>query len=187
MCVQSLYPVQQLQRRVETGLRWNEADQARDNLRRVDAVAGGVTIGGLAMQSQKTTSSPANRFGVLRLRRNLRPGSDVGLVYLDRTAIGATGRGAWNRVAGVDANFRLPRNWDWSSYLIGTRAPSVSGGQYSWRTSINHEDNYFHGKFGVLEVGRGFQDDLGFFRRTDTRKYFTDVGIRPRPAWLALC
>ncbi len=152
---------------------------------RLSGTVGGLTIGALAMQTRRTATTPANQYGVLRLRKNLRPGSDIGLIMLDREAVGRGSAGNWNRVAGVDANFRLPRNWDWNSYAVGTRTPGRNGGQYTWRTSLNHEGNFFHGKVGVLEVGRGFADDLGFFRRTDTRKFIADIGIRPRPSWLA--
>lgn len=152
---------------------------------RLTGSTGGFTIGGLAMQTQHSATQPANRYGVFRLRRNLRPGSDVGMILLDREAIGPGSTGNWNRVVGLDANVRLPHTWDWSSYAVGTRTPGRDGGQYSWRSSLNHEDNFFHGKIGVLEVGKNFQDDLGFFRRTDTRKYLADIGFRPRPQWLA--
>ena len=152
---------------------------------RLTGTAGGLTIGALAIQTQRSATSPANRYGVLRLRKNLRPGSDVGIVALDREALGAGNARNWNRVLGVDANFRLPGTWDWNSYAVGTRKPGRDGGQYTWRSSFNHEGNYFHAKVGVLEVGRGFADDLGYFRRTDTRKYLADIGIRPRPAWLS--
>jgi hypothetical protein len=33
-------------------------------------------------------------------------------------------------------------------------------------------------------VGRGFRDDLAYYRRTGVRKYLVDTGLRPRPAWL---
>jgi hypothetical protein len=36
----------------------------------------------------------------------------------------------------------------------------------------------------VLQVGEGFRDDLGYYRRTGTRKYLFDIGLRPRPEWL---
>jgi hypothetical protein len=152
---------------------------------RVSGTAGGLTIGALAMRTQRTATASANQYGVLRLRKNLAPGSDIGLIVLDREAVGAGHASNWNRVMGLDANFRLRGNVDWNSYAVGTRTTGRDGGQYTWRTSLNHEDNFFHVKVGVLEVGRGFADDLGFFRRTDTRKYLADVGIRPRPSWLA--
>ncbi len=152
---------------------------------RVTGTAAGLTLGALAMQTQSTFGAPANRYGVLRVRKNLRPGSDVGLIVLDREGFGSGVDHSWNRVAGVDFNFRLPGIWDWNNYAVGTRTPGRDGGQYTWRSSISHEGNFFHGKFGALEVGRGFVNDLGFYRRTDTRKYITDAGFRPRPKWLA--
>ena len=149
----------------------------------------GFTVGALSMRTQQTRlpsgiEVPANEYSVLRVRRNLFAGSDAGFVALDREG---QGRGApdWNRLLGADANFRLPGEWDWNSYAVGSRKPGKSGGQYTWRSTMSHEGNFFHGKAGVLEIGSGFSDDIGYFRRTDTRKYLLDVGVRPRPRWLA--
>jgi hypothetical protein len=144
----------------------------------------GVTVGALSMRTQSTSASPGNQYSVLRLRRNLFTGSDVGVIAIDREGLGASGAD-WNRLVGIDANFRLPGNWDWNSYGVGSRKPGKSGGQYTYRTSLSHEGNFFHGKAGVLEIGSGFSDDVGYFRRTDTRKYILDVGVRPRPSSLA--
>ena len=149
----------------------------------------GATIGALSMRTQSLGApsgivQPANEYSVLRLRRNLFAGSDVGFVALDREGQGASVPD-WNRLVGADANFRLPGEWDWNSYAVGSRKPGKSGGQYTYRSTISHEGNFFHGKTGVLEIGSGFSDDIGYFRRTDTRKYLLDVGVRPRPHWLA--
>ena len=40
-----------------------------------------------------------------------------------------------------------------------------------------------HVRGAVMELGDGFEDDLGYYRRTGVRKYFLDFGFRPRPAW----
>jgi hypothetical protein len=64
--------------------------------------------------------------------------------------------------------------------VVGTQSPGRSGGQYAWRTSLNRESNFDHLKIGAMELGRNFNDELGFYRRTDVRKYFMDVGLRPR-------
>jgi hypothetical protein len=151
---------------------------------RLTGSASGVTVGALSMRTQSTAAAPGSQYSVLRLRRNLLAGSDVGIIALDREGLGVT-TADWNRLVGVDANFRLPGDWDWNSYGIGSRKPGKSGGQYAYRTSISHEGNFFHGKAGVLEIGSGFTDDIGYFRRTDARKYILDVGVRPRPSWLA--
>ena len=144
----------------------------------------GTTLGALSMRTQSSAGAPANQYSVLRLRRNLFAGSDVGIVALDREGLGARSAD-WNRLVGADFNFRLPGQWDWNSYGVGSRKTGKSGGQYTYRSTINHEGNFMHVKAGLLEIGAGFSDDLGYFRRTDTRKYILDFGVRPRPTWLA--
>ena len=151
---------------------------------RLTGSAAGVTLGALSMRTQATAVAPANQYSVLRMRRNLFAGSDVGIFALDREALGVTGSD-WNRLVGADANFRLPGEWDWNNYGVGSRKPGKSGGQYAYRSSVSHEGSFVHLKAGVLEIGSGFSDDVGYFRRTDTRKYILDFGIRPRPQWLA--
>ena len=156
---------------------------------RLTGQALGFTMGALSMRTRSARTPagvevPGNEYSVLRLRRNLFAGSDVGLVALDREGQGGATPN-WNRLLGADANFRLPGEWDWNSYAVGSRKPGRSGGQYTYRSTISHEGSFFHGKTGVLEIGSGFSDDIGYFRRTDTRKYLLDVGVRPRPRWLS--
>jgi hypothetical protein len=151
---------------------------------RLTGSGAGVSVGALSMRTQSAAATPASQYSVLRLRRNLFAASDIGIIVLDREGLGVTSPD-WNRLMGADANFRLPGEWDWSSYGVGSRKPEKSGGQYAYRSSINHDGNFFHGKVGLLEIGSGFSDDIGYFRRTDTRKYILDTGLRPRPRWLA--
>ena len=150
---------------------------------RLTGSALGITVGALSMRTRATGAAPANQYSTLRLRRNLFAGSDVGIIALDREGLGVAAAD-WNRLVGADANFRLPGEWDWNSYVVGSRKPGKSGGQYTYRSSINHEGNFLHVKAGVLEIGSGFSDDIGYFRRTDMRKYILDFGVRPRPSWL---
>ena len=142
----------------------------------------GLNIGLLSMNTEKTATTPGNQYSVVRVRHNLFTGTDVGFLVLDRE--GTTSGSDWNRIAGFDGNVRLPGNVDWNSYAVLSRKPNIDGGQYTYRSTLNHEGNFFHIKTGLLEVGDGFSDDLGYFRRIDTRKYLIDTGVRPRPSWL---
>ena len=148
---------------------------------RLTGKTGGFTIGALSMQTKGSATSRATNYGVVRLRRNLGGGTDVGMTFLNRQATDTSGD--YNRVLGGDANIRFFKKLDWNSYLVGTDAPGSSRGQYAWRSSLNYESNFFHGKAGVLQIGEGFRDDLGYYRRTAARKYLFDFGIRPRPQW----
>lgn len=147
---------------------------------RLTGRAGGLGIGLLSMQADRMGATPASKYSVLRLRRNVLVGSDVGVIAMNRQSLDSSG--SWNRVYGGDANIRLRGNVDWNSYLIGTSTPGVTSGQYAARTSLNHEGRFFHGKAGVLQIGEGFNDDMGYYRRTSVRKWILDTGVRPRPA-----
>ncbi|MDA1081200.1 MAG: DUF5916 domain-containing protein [Gemmatimonadetes bacterium] len=148
---------------------------------RLTGTVGSYGVGALAMQTERTGSTPASTYSTLRVRKNLSPGSDVGLIYMGRDATDSTGD--YNRAFGADANIRFLGKVDWNSFAVGSQTPGKSGGQYAWRTSLNYEAQFVHAKVAALEVGDGFRDDLAFYRRTDVRKWFLDIGLRPRPEW----
>ncbi len=149
---------------------------------RLTGRAGGVDVGLLTIQVQRTDRTPSNNYTVLRARRNVWRGSDIGAVFMTRQSTDRAGD--YNRIYGVDANIRFFGTTDWNSYLIKTATPGRRGGQYAWRTSLNREGNFLHVKGGVMSVGAHFNDELGYYRRTDAEKWFLDTGIRPRPtAW----
>lgn len=150
---------------------------------RLTGTIDGSNIGLLSVTTKPMTGSPGNQYSAVRVRRNLFTGTDVGFIALDREGRGANSD--WNRLLGADGNVRLPGNVDWNSYGVLSRKPGVNGGQYTYRSTINHDGNFYHVKAGILEVGDGFTDDIGYFRRTNTRKYLIDTGLRPRPSWLA--
>jgi hypothetical protein len=148
---------------------------------RLTGQAVGLEVGGIAMRTGDLDQSPGSDYAVLRLRRNVLSASDVGAVFMMRRGVEL--RDDYNRVYGIDANIRFPGEVDWSSYLIRTEAPDITSGNYAFRTSLNREGNFLHAKVGVMQLGDGFRDDLGYYRRIGVRKWLTDAGIRPRPQW----
>ncbi len=149
---------------------------------RVTGSAGGLTIGALAMTTAATATTPATTYSVLRLRRDLYEGSDIGLILMNRQSSDSTH--SWNRVFGGDANFRFFGAADWNSYLVGTATQGVHGGQYAARSTVNYDGDFWHLKTGAMQIGDGFRDDLGYYRRTGDRKWILEAGIRPRTRWL---
>ena len=146
---------------------------------RLTGVAGGFGIGLINMQVRGDDITDANNYTVLRLRKNIGGGSDIGALYMQRQS--TDDNGDYNRVAGIDANVRFFNRLDWNTYLVGTRTPGLTGDQYAARTSVNYEGNFFHGKTGLMSLGEHFNNDLGFYRRTGVKKWFADIGVRPRP------
>lgn len=142
---------------------------------RLTGKVGGTSVGAIVMHTDEGPSG--QDYAVVRLRQDAFNGGDVGAIFLTRQG----GEGDFNNVFGGDATLRFFGALDWNTYVVGTDAPDLDGGQYAWRTSLNREGNYLHAKGGVMQLGENFQNDLGFYRRTGMRKYFADIGIRPRP------
>ena len=135
------------------------------------------------MQDRALGTDPASNASVFRLRQNLgRTGNDFGIFAMQN--VHTSGPDYANRVIGLDKNLRLFRNLDWNSYAAKTSTPGIVSGDYAWRSTLNWEGNFFHGKGGLMQLGSGFQNDLGFYRRTGMRKYLADIGVRPRTPWL---
>ncbi len=148
---------------------------------RLTGQVAGLEVGGIAMRTGDLDDTPGNDYAVVRLRRNVRSASDVGAIFMMRR--GVEGTDDYNRVYGIDANIRFPGEVDWSSYLIRSEDPDATSGNYAFRTSLNREGNFLHAKLGVMELGEGFRNDLGYYRRTGVRKWISDIGLRPRPGW----
>lgn len=144
---------------------------------RITGHQGAFGIGAFSIQTQATGTSGPDNYSVIRLRRDILGNSDVGAIFMMRQNTDSAAD--HNRVYGVDANLRI-MGADWSSYYVRTSTPGLGAGQFAWRTSINREWNVGELRGGVMSVGTNFRDDIGFYTRTDSRKWFLDAGIRPR-------
>jgi hypothetical protein len=142
----------------------------------------GLQVGALALRTRDLGPNAGSDYAVVRLRRNVFTNSDVGGIFMTRSAVAI--RDDYNRVYGADANIRLPARVDWSSYLVNSEAPGLSGPRYAFYSSLNREADFVHLKGGVQSIGDNFRDDLGFLRRTGIIRWLLDTGIRPRFASL---
>ena len=148
---------------------------------RLTGLAGDVGVGAMTIQTQAHAGQPGSNYTVLRARRDILKNSDIGAIFLSRQPAGDSSD--FNRVAGVDANFRFYRWLSVNSFLTRSDTPHKQGGEWAGKGSVGWEDNFLHLQYSLLSIGDNFQDDLGFVRRTGIRKHFADMGIRPRPAW----
>jgi len=139
----------------------------------------GLSIGALTVQTERTSREPENNFSVVRVRKNVFATSDIGAIAMSRQS--ADSSADYNRVYGLDSNIRLPGNVDWSTYYVKTKTPGFDEGQYAFRSTLNHEGNFFHMKTGYMSIGDQFNNELGYYRRIGVRKYMLDTGVRPRP------
>jgi len=147
---------------------------------RVTGIAGGFGVGVMTMQTEAQNGLPSTNYSVVRARHNVLQNSDVGAIFLQRQS---TGSGDFNRVGGIDANFRFGA-LSVNSFLAKSDTPGQRGRDWTGKGSIGWEDDTYHFQYSFLSIGDNFRDDIGFVRRTGIRKQFVDSGVHLRPEWL---
>jgi hypothetical protein len=142
----------------------------------------GFTVGLMTMQSKEEDGRPSANYTVARVRRDLFRSSDIGAIVLSREPNGDSGD--FNRVVGVDTNFRFFRSLSVNGFVARSESPGVTTDQGSAKASIGWEDSAKRLQASVMTIGEGFRDDLGFVRRTGVTRQFYDGAWFTEPALL---
>ena len=122
-------------------------------------------------------------FAVGRVSHDFGKQNSIGLVYTDREFAGF-----FNRVGGIDANFRLNKNWtSWFRTVVSSTTPppsefgstpsppstssSASGYQFGRNTEavLNNIGRRFSYELMFQDITPNFHTDTGFVPRTDIR------------------
>jgi hypothetical protein len=122
------------------------------------------------------SATAANNYLVGRVRRNLLRNSFVGMLVTHRDS---TRAGDYNRVYGTDAFFELGR-WQFGSYVLGSQTPGRTGANHARRAAAAWVDDEFVVSTEYNAVGRNFNPEVGFLRRSDFSQYSGDVAWRPQ-------
>ena len=146
---------------------------------RLTGRAGGFTLGLMTMQSKDDDGRPSTNYTVARVRRDLFRSSDAGAIVISREPNGSSAD--FNRVVGVDTNFRFFRNLSINGFFARSESPGVTTDQDSAKASIGWEDSRKRLQTSIMKIGEGFRDDLGFVRRTGVTRQFYDGAWWPEP------
>ena len=98
----------------------------------------------------------------------------------------------FNRVAGVDVNFRVLKNLSLNGFAARSDSPDTRVGedrlrdrnQNTAKASIGWETSKKRLQASVMTVGDDFRDDMGFVRRTGVTRTFLDWASFLQPASL---
>ena len=146
---------------------------------------GAYSIGVLNMQQRSLGAVPAANFTALRLRRDLLANSDIGAVLLNKEVDGP----GFNRVAGLDANFRFGPSVSLNAYGAKTFSPETTvlpqGNDYTMRVAGRYDGRVWqtNGRFDT--IGARFNDEMGFVPRLGVNNAFLFAGRRFRPALIS--
>lgn len=152
---------------------------------RVTGKAGRYSVGFLEIQtarSQTAGVAPTN-FGVFRLKRDILRRSYIGIIGTRRSPSAVSGR--TNLAFGMDANFSFFDSLNLVGFYAGTRTPGLAGDDRSYRARFDYDADLFALKVERLAVGKHFNPDVGFLRRSDFIENLAQVRVSRRPSSLA--
>lgn len=143
---------------------------------------GRYTVGLLNMRTRGVDEvgiDPTN-FSVVRVKRDILRRSSIGVIATHRdNSIEYDGS---NTLYGADAAFTFFENLDINAYYARSLTESFDGNDQSYRGRISYGGDRYGFSLSHLTIGDDFNPDVGFMRRTDTRKTAGRFRFSPRPA-----
>lgn len=141
---------------------------------RLTGQAGPFSVGALSLFTDDSPGLPGGLSSVLRLRADLFPRTTVGGIF---TSLDSDG--AWNRVAGGDAQVRFGGN---SSLAAWAARSFRSSGSDATAGSVEVEvgNSVVSAGSQFTQIPDDFDPALGFLRRRDMRRYNGSLAAFPR-------
>ena len=152
---------------------------------RLTGRAGPYSVGLLNIQSEADVASESKgtNFSVLRLKRNVLRRSNIGFLYTRRME---TGEGAAGpaETFGIDGLYSLSTSLNVNGYFAGTtgNTPESRNDNRSHQVAFEYTPDRYGFVAQELVVGRNFNPQVGFLRRTDFRRRFVQARFSPRPS-----
>ena len=128
---------------------------------RLTGRAGRYRLGVISMQTDEFRNTPSTNFSVVRLRRDLFRGSDIGLLFINKLQAASQ----FNRTYGADANFRFFKYLDLSSYFLNTDTPGIAGEDGAGFFRIAWRDRLLDVDASHISIEKNFNAEVGFVQR----------------------
>jgi hypothetical protein len=108
-----------------------------------------------------------NSFSVARVTRELPNRSRLGGMFVQRRA---TRDGSdFNRTWAVDGRAGIGRDWTLDGWVAGTETPEVGGRTRAMTLLLTNASQVWPGRIRYMQVGEGFNPEVGFVDRTGYR------------------
>ena len=148
---------------------------------RLTGKVGSFDVGALRIQTgeEETIGARTTNFSVVRLRRDIFRRSNVGMLFIDRSA-SAIADGS-NQTFGLDANVSFFQDMYLTAYYAGTRTPGLSDDARSYLGRFNFSGDQWGAALEYLRVGENFNPEVGFVRRRGFQETVASARFSPRP------
>ena len=134
--------------------------------------------------AESALNTAATNFTVVRLKRDILQRSAIGLMATNRS-VAASGTGS-NQAYGADAAFILSQALTLGGYWAQSSTTGVHGDNQSAQARVDYSLDKYGVKADVSTVGRNFDPQVGFRRRADFTRSFSELRFSPRPSNLPI-
>jgi hypothetical protein len=145
------------------------------------AGAWGLGLMNIQTTDEETSGTPDTNFTVLRLKRDILRRSTIGAIVTNRSQ-SALVEGGDNQAYGADASFAFYQNVTMGGYYAKTQTTNLAGDDESYQGRFDYSPDRYGARVEYLKVGREFNPEVGFLRRTDFRRSYGSLRFSPRPA-----
>ena len=149
---------------------------------RLTGKVGGWGVGLLNIQAgdESVSASPSTNFTVLRVKRDILRRSAIGAMFTNRNRLSSNLAGS-NQAYGVDAAFGFYQNVALGGYYARSETTNLAGDNESYQAKFDWVPDRYGVQTEFLKVGRAFNPEVGFLRRTDFSRSFVSGRFSPRP------
>ena len=140
----------------------------------------GIGVMNIQAGDESVSASPATNFTVLRVKRDILRRSTIGAMFTNRNQSIVTAGGS-NQAFGVDAAFGFYQNVALGGYYARTETTGLHGDNESYQGKFDWVPDRYGVRAEVLKVGKAFNPEVGFLRRTDFTRSFASARFSPRP------
>jgi hypothetical protein len=129
-------------------------------------------------REEVSRTEPTN-FTVLRLKRDVLRRSAIGIIATNRS-LATSGAGS-NIAYGVDGTFLLAEPLTIGTYWARSSTTGKNSDDQSYQARVDYSVDRYGAVGEFLSVGRNFDPQVGFRRRSDIARSFGQVRFSPRP------
>jgi hypothetical protein len=149
---------------------------------RLTGKVGAFGLGVMNIQAgdEEVSQTPGTNFTVLRVKRDILRRSSIGAMFTNRNQLTSNQPGD-NQAYGVDAALGFYQNVAIGAYYARTETTNLSGDNESYLGRFDWQPDRYGVSAEHLKVGKDFNPEVGFLRRSDFTRSFGSARFSPRP------
>ncbi|MEE2778582.1 MAG: DUF5916 domain-containing protein [Acidobacteriota bacterium] len=157
---------------------------------RISGKVGRTNVGIIGMLTESLVTSEeafaADSFGVVRVNRELKNRSNVGVLFVNREGSGSFSTpNDENQTFGIDGKIGIGDYHDIKGWYSQTDTPGIERDDHAYEVGWRMGTPLWSADVGYLEVGDGFNPEVGFLSRKNFKKPSGRIQrrIRPKDFW----